>query len=321
MPSLSDKTGAPDVHTLDDLKHWVDRSLEASDAQKADLQTAISDVFERQRQVWKASKIEAIDALSAAFGDRLAKLREELMRREATVANITRYFEEVVAELSEKAHRDPKTKLLNYDWFMGRIESFLAVEQRVRWSALGVVDLTGFKWINDHLGHAVGDRIIARVARILSEHLRARDLLAKDVGGERRTGLRELHARFGGDEFCFFVPALSRPEDAAVIASRFKRKLEEYPWQEEHSRLLTHPVRVDVGVVCVELGSLRDRHGATHSLAVDLVHCADRLMYRAKRARSEDVDIAVVRVESGKLVDFDAVDSPVPMRSSSAAVR
>ena len=171
MLTSTQVAGFQPLSTLDDLKHWIEHSLDAPEAQKAELAAAVSEVFDRQRQLWQDSKLEAIQALSAAFADKLSKLRDELVRREATVANITRYFEEVVAELSEKAHRDPKTKLLNFDWFMERIESFLAVEQRVRWSALGVVDLRGFKWVNDHLGHAVGDRLIARVARILSEQL------------------------------------------------------------------------------------------------------------------------------------------------------
>jgi GGDEF domain-containing protein len=240
----------------------------------------------------------------------MAHARDELVRRDATVANITRYFEEVVAELSEKAHRDPKTKLLNYDWFMERIESFLAVEQRVRWSALGVVDLTGFKWVNDNLGHAVGDRVISRVARILAEHLRSQDLLAKDGGLDRGAGLRDLHARFGGDEFSFFVPDLSRPEDARTIAARFKAKLESYAWHREHLSLHEHPIRVDVGVICVHLGPLRERRGCTHSLAEALVHKADQLMYRAKNAGSSSVDMQIAHIVGGRLVESSEAGMP-----------
>ena len=40
--------------------------------------------------------------------------------KDVTVSNIARYFEEVVADLTDKSHRDPKTKLLNFDWFMER---------------------------------------------------------------------------------------------------------------------------------------------------------------------------------------------------------
>jgi GGDEF domain-containing protein len=293
---------------LDELKLWIVQSLDASEEQKAILTTLIGEVFDRQRELWQSSKDEAIQAMSAAFADNLARARDELTRREATVANITRYFEDVVAELTEKTRRDPKTKLLNFDAFIERIESFLAVEQRVRWSALGVVDLTGFKWINDNLGHAVGDRVIARVARILAEHLRSRDLLALDGVATPTTVLRELHARYGGDEFTFFIPDLSRPEDAQTVATRFKRKLESYAWHQEHLSLLEHPVRVDVGVVAVSLGTLQDRRGATHALAEELVHWADRLMYRAKNSASLTVALCRARIEAGRLITDGCAD-------------
>jgi GGDEF domain-containing protein len=201
------------VATLDELRRWIEKSLDAPAPQKAELMALVGDVVDRQRALSQASKAEALEAVQTAFADRMAVVRDELERRDTTMTNITRFFEEVVKDLAERARRDPKTKLLNFEWFMARIESFLAVEQRIRWSALGVVDLNGFKWVNDNLGHAIGDRVIARVAHILADRLRSCDLLTGD-GAMARHGMRDLHARFGGDEFSFFIPDLTRPEDA-----------------------------------------------------------------------------------------------------------
>ena len=298
--------GAP-VATLDDIRRFVEESLNAPEDQRSALLALIGDAFDRQRALWQESKQEALQAMSAAFSDKLARARDEVVRRDATVANISRYFEDVVAELADKARRDPKTKLLNFDSFMERIQSFLAVEQRVRWSALGIVDLTGFKWINDNLGHSVGDRVISCVARILSEHLRSRDLLAVDGGGAV-PGIRDLHARFGGDEFSFFIPRVNRPEDARTIAARFKNKLDRYPWRVEHPSLGQHPVKVDVGVVSVMLGTLQDRSGASRAIAEQLVQFADRLMYHAKTSASLSVDLGVARIVEGRLVEMDLAE-------------
>ena len=85
-----------------------------------------------------------------------------------------------MADLTEKSHRDPKTKLMNFGRFTEQLESFLALEQRGRWCAVGLVDISGFKWYNDALGHAVGDRIIERVAQLLREQVRSDDLLAQE---------------------------------------------------------------------------------------------------------------------------------------------
>ena len=139
-----------------------------------------------QRQLIEESKHDAIRALSEGFAAKMERLQRQLSEKDVTVSNIARYFEEVVADLTEKSHRDPKTKLLNFDWFMERVESFLAVEQRVRWCGVGVVDITSFKWYNDTLGHALGDRIIERVARILSDQIRSEDFLARRARRARR---------------------------------------------------------------------------------------------------------------------------------------
>jgi hypothetical protein len=61
-----------------------------------------------------------------------------------------------------------------------------------------------------------------------------------------------------------------------------------------------------VGVVCLDLGPLSARRGATRALAEELVQRADQLMYRAKHARSASIDMAVVRVDGGRLVDSPA---------------
>ena len=169
-----------------------------------ELLSRVDDVVQRQRQLVEASKLDAIRALSEGFAAKMDRLQRQLTEKDVTVSNIARYFEDVVAELTDKSHRDPKTKLLNFDWFMERVESFLAVEQRVRWCGVGVVDINSFKWYNDTLGHAVGDKIIERVAHILADQIRSQDFLASD----REIEGRDLHARFGGDEFCFLIPDL-----------------------------------------------------------------------------------------------------------------
>ncbi|MCA1649729.1 MAG: GGDEF domain-containing protein, partial [Acidobacteria bacterium] len=148
----NDETGTDDPRTTSDLRSWVRARLDLSDPDEAQLFQAIDQVVGRQRQLLEESKREAIRAMSEGFAAKMERLQRQLTEKDVTVSNIARYFEEVVAELTEKSHRDPKTKLLNFDWFMERVESFLAVEQRVRWCGVGVVDISSFKWYNDTLG-------------------------------------------------------------------------------------------------------------------------------------------------------------------------
>src|SRR3954465_11352934 len=204
----SDKLPAPDPQpqTRNELQGWVREHLKLPAPLETSLLTAIDAVFSRHERLWQESKHEAIQALSAGFADKMARAKTELSARDATVSSISRYFEALVADLTDKSHRDPKTKLMNFARFTEQLESFLALEQRGRWSAVGLVDITGFKWYNDALGHAAGDRIIERVAQLLREHARSDDLIAQERLGPHT---EELHARFGGDEFCFLIPDIA----------------------------------------------------------------------------------------------------------------
>jgi len=298
-PALSSaKMSMP--RTLEDLRDWVRQRLDLDLQQELELLQVIEAVLVRQRQLVEESKRDAIQALTEGFATKMERFQVQLTEKDVTVSNIARYFEEVVAELTEKSHRDPKTKLLNFNWFMERVESYLAVEQRVRWCGVGVVDITSFKRYNDTLGHAVGDRIIERVAHILSDQIRSEDFLAVERGDQSR----DLHARFGGDEFCFLIPHLPGCIEATEIAERFKQAVERFDWSTEDERLSANPVQVDVGVVCLRLGPVTERRGVARQLAAELIKRADMLMYDAKSSRSAQVRFTAVAIERGTLVDI-----------------
>ncbi len=208
-------------------------------------------------RLWQQSKQEAIQAVSAGFAERLNRMRQELTARDATASSIARYFEELVADLTDRVHRDPKTRLMNFRRFIEQLEAFLALEQRGQWCAIGLVDITAFKSYNDTLGHALGDKIIDRVARLLREQIRSDDLIAKESVDVRVS--QDMHARFGGDEFCFLIPDLVQFDAAEVIAERFREAVERCDWSAVDPRLAEKPVNVDVGVVCLLLGSVHER--------------------------------------------------------------
>src|SRR3954464_3803376 len=246
----------PQPQTRNELQNWVHEHLRLTGDTEASLLAAIDAVFTRHERLWQESKHEAIQALSAGFADKMGRVTHELQAKDATVHSISRYFEQLVADLTDKSNRDPKTKLMNFGRFTEQLESFLALEQRGRWCAVGLVDITGFKWFNDALGHAVGDRIIERVAQLLREQVRSDDLLAQERPGHHT---QDLHARFGGDEFCFLIPDLAEYQQAYAIAERFREALARYDWTTEDRRLAVQPIRVDVGVVCLWLGKVSER--------------------------------------------------------------
>jgi diguanylate cyclase (GGDEF)-like protein len=272
---------------------------------QADLIAAIDAVFERHERLWQDSKHEAIQALSAGFAEKMARAKKELSAKDATVSTVARYFEALVADLTDKSNRDPKTKLMNFCRFTEQLESFLALEQRGRWCAIGLVDIAGFKWYNDTLGHAAGDRVIERVAHVLSEQVRSDDLIAQERPGPRS---KDLHARFGGDEFCFLIPDVADCSQARAIGDRFRAAVEGYDWASDDERLADHPVRVDVGVVCLRLGPVSERRPIACPLASDLIQRADHLMYAAKSKRADHVYLVSAHIQDGRLVDLPGQD-------------
>ena len=299
---------SPQPQTRTELQAWVRDHLQLAPAAEQTLLAAIDGVFTRHERLWQESKQEAIQALSAGFADKMAHVKTELSAKDATVSSISRYFEALVADLTDRSHRDPKTKLMNFGRFTEQVESFLALEQRGRWCAVGLVDITGFKWYNDALGHAVGDCIIERVAALLREQARSDDLIAQERPGPRS---QDLHARFGGDEFCFMIPDLAECSQAHAIGERFREAVERYDWTLEDRRLAAQPVRVDVGVVCLWLGKVSERRFIARRLAADLIQRADKLMYEAKGERASHIYLVKSRIADGVLVETHD-DAPPP---------
>jgi PleD family two-component response regulator len=307
---------APHPQTRSELQTWVREHLRLTAPLEVQLLSVIDAVFTRHERLWQDSKQEAVRALSAGFADKMARVKTELSAKDATVSSISRYFEALVADLTDKSHRDPKTKLMNFSRFTEQLESFLALEQRGRWCAIGLVDITGFKWYNDALGHAVGDRIIERVAQLLREQVRTDDLLAQERPAvparpvpaasleNRDRASKDLHARFGGDEFCFLIPDLAEYHQAYAVAERFREAVERYDWTLEDRRLAAQPVRVDVGVVCLWLGRVSERRFIARRLAADLIQRADKLMYEAKGERASHIYLLRVAIRDGALIEI-----------------
>jgi len=294
--------------TRAELRLWIREHLHLTAELDAALMAAIDSVFTRHEHLWQESKQEAVQALASGFAEKMTRMRNELHTKDATVSSISRYFEQLVAELTDRTHRDPKTKLMNFGRFVEQLESFLALEQRGRWCSVGLVDITGFKWYNDALGHTAGDRIIERVAHLLRDEVRSDDIVAQD---RRRSDTRskDLHARFGGDEFCFLVPDLSECRQAHTIAERFREAVERYDWTREDPRLAVQPVRVDVGVVCLWLGRLTERRFIAHRLAASLIQRADELMYEAKGERASHIYLVKAKIANGEIVEMSDADA------------
>jgi diguanylate cyclase (GGDEF)-like protein len=113
-------------------------------------------------------------------------------------------------ELARLSRSDPLTACLNRRGFTERFEAELSDYVRHDGRPLGliVIDLDGFKTVNDTQGHAAGDALLCRVAAALAADLRPSDVLA----------------RLGGDEFAVLLPEAG-PGELRAAAERLDRRL------------------------------------------------------------------------------------------------
>jgi diguanylate cyclase (GGDEF)-like protein len=284
--------------TRQDLASWVRDTLRLPEHVHELLFTAVDRVFDRHEQLWQASKQDAIRAMSQGFADKLAQLKHQLAAKDATVSNISDYFENLVSSLNEKVNRDAKTNLLNFPRFEEALTILLATERRVNRCAVGLIDIAQFKWYNDTCGHLVGDQIIEKVSMLLRQHMRDQDLVAKDP----EAGGRAMHARFGGDEFCFLIADLADVQQVKIICHRFRDAVGGFDWPSVDPRLRERPVRVDIGVACLDLGPLADRRFFAPRFAKQLIEWGDTAMYRAKADPEGQTQLVRLHIERGELV-------------------
>src|SRR5262245_59085390 len=124
MPSEKKGAEIPGPETRAELQVWIRDHIHVPPLIQADLIAAIDGVFNRHERLWQESKHEAIQALSSGFADMMARAKKELSAKDATVSTVARYFEALVADLTDKSNRDPKTKLMNFCRFTEQLESF-----------------------------------------------------------------------------------------------------------------------------------------------------------------------------------------------------
>ncbi len=112
---------------------------------------------------------------------------------------VVAYFDRATAELAEQARRDPLTSLLNHAAFARAVDDELFRARRYeRGLTLVYLDVDSFKQINDTLGHPEGDRVLRRVAAVLTESLRHSDIAGRMGGDEFAVCLIESDLETGG---------------------------------------------------------------------------------------------------------------------------
>ena len=114
-------------------------------------------------------------------------IKQDVTEQRRIQAELARKVEEIEvlnAQLREQAVRDPLTGLHNRRYLEQTMKRDISRARRTRESiVVAVIDVDLFKSVNDTHGHAVGDRVLVRLADVLLGHVRSSDLICR-VGGE-----------------------------------------------------------------------------------------------------------------------------------------
>jgi Amt family ammonium transporter len=162
----------------------------------------------------------------------------------------------LASQLSFEASHDALTGLINRRRFEEALSDIVTEARRGRIvTTLAFLDLDRFKLINDHCGHAGGDRVLADIAQILAKNLRERDVLA----------------RVGGDEFAVIL------NDCAIgvarrVLEKLRRAVDAYIYEHDGE---TFSVGVSIGLAPIDAGT---------TTAADVLAVADAACYAAKAA-------------------------------------
>jgi two-component system cell cycle response regulator len=194
-------------------------------------------------------------------------LRMSLEKALADVQQTNQQLEDSLRRVEQMAATDPLTGLYNRRHFARVIEMLFAESQRHSHDlSAAMIDLDGYKQLNDTFGHAVGDQLLVLTGKIIQANLRRNDVAA----------------RYGGDEFVLLLPHATAAESATVV-DRIRNE-----FKSASSQMLKRPngVTMSIGI-------------ASHSIcrpasADQLMSSADIALYASKEAGRDRVTCATV---------------------------
>jgi diguanylate cyclase (GGDEF)-like protein len=210
-------------------------------------------------------------------------LRGELESALSEVRSKNSQLEASLQRERELAATDPLTGLYNRRHFSRVLDQLFDEAQRYdKDLSCVMIDMDGFKVLNDTHGHQLGDRLLVTAGKVIAANMRRMDVAA----------------RYGGDEFVLLVPHASAQE-AAQAAQRIRDD-----FRQASAVILGtgDGVTMSIGV-----GSLRQNRPAS---ADQLVAKADAALYRAKAAGRDCIEHA--QMDPGRTVAHGQATAPSP---------
>jgi diguanylate cyclase (GGDEF)-like protein len=211
-----------------------------------------------------AQQSEEVDSLMQSFSRMLATIEQQAADVNEYARRLDTAYKELEstsAQLKEFSFKDEVTGLYNRRFFSIRLEEEVSRYRRFNHPvSVVLLDLDGFKAVNDELGHAAGDETLRAMAEILLKQSRGINVIC----------------RYGGDEFAVLLVETSKG-GARLYADRIRYVLS--TWNFSHGRRVT---------ASFGIASLPED---VPPAADELIRAADEALYAAKRAGKNRVSM------------------------------
>ncbi len=205
----------PNVRTIDDLFQHNKR-VYPEDRQAIDNMVESMRLGEEKAEA--QFRIYATDSVLVWLHVQCYAMRDDegnAIRLLGKIMNIDKQKREL-QRLQGRAAQDSLTKVLNRETTQNKIDEFLTAQRKeglVNRHAMMVIDLDGFKRINDTYGHLTGDHLLMALAEEMRKVFRSSDIVGRMGGDEFVAFLKDIgddaHAYQKGEELCTTVRALS----------------------------------------------------------------------------------------------------------------
>jgi diguanylate cyclase (GGDEF)-like protein len=201
---------------------------------------------------------DEIGLLARTFNDMMRRLRQnqdEIENANRHLTDRNTRLQQLNEVLNQLSITDGLTKLHNHRFFQDHLTREIKRVNRTREPlTMLLIDIDDFKQLNDRFGHASGDELLSRIARILNDAVREADLLA----------------RYGGEEFVILA-SNTEIDGAYQLAEKVRTQIAESSFILDDS---LRPMRVTISIGVAQFMGNRKR----------FFHETDQALYQAKGA-------------------------------------